>query len=158
MSILGNIRPKPEEDASDVDKLVWVLEMTGDLLAALIEDELEEVASVDDGLRESLRAAVEDLSQRQLQEATAAVRDKDLSKDLDDHGLAGLQLDAKISGIAEFLKRLIGQKVPKWLQKLLAYVDIVLESLASVVPPAGAVAEMKNAVECALEYRVEENH
>jgi len=81
---------------------------------------------------------------------------------LQDHGLVGLPLEAKLSFLMRTIDvvhdRISALPVPKpnILRKLLAWLlkvlENLLESLAAVLPPLGGVTEFKKQVESGLEF------
>lgn len=168
MSILGSIPLEPQADSSEAAKLVWVIDVAEGPLEALLEGELDDVASIDEEMKPYLRDAFIELSYVQLPGARnrlengeisdAELRESALGEDLRQHGLGGKQLDAKVKGIVSYLKRLKDFRRPKWLRRVLSYLNIVLESLALVNPPAGAIAELKSGFEWALQYEDEAQH
>ena len=76
-----------------------------------------------------------------------------LKEDLPDAGLAGRQLHLKLEGFGRALEALKGGWSRKLLKRVLKWADVILGSLASVLPGSEFVKEYKEALEAALEKK-----
>lgn len=158
MAALDSIPPRPVERESDAEILVWVLDVADGTMEALLDDELEDVAVVDVELKEDFQGALAELRAIQLPWAKEGMYHPNVVESLDYHGLSGQQLAAKTTAIERFLLRLRETRLPKWLKKLLGALNVLLNSIALVNPPAGAVAELKGSIEWTLDYGEEGRH
>jgi hypothetical protein len=70
---------------------------------------------------------------------------------LEQAGLRGPQFRLKAEGFRRHLSIFRKDRNPKWLKKLLRWGDIILGSLASVIPGGDAVQEFKEAIEAGAE-------
>jgi hypothetical protein len=97
-------------------------------------------------LRDAWPAAGEDLLSLGGRIATAPVAV------LASHGLVGASLHFKLGVVRRAWTNFAADRVIKWLRKLLAAIDTLLESIVDALGPAGAAAkEIKQALENLLE-------
>jgi hypothetical protein len=141
--------------------LVGFINTLRDLLRGLL-DRRRSVLS--EAMRELLGRAWDEVEQERLFER---VRDAIESRNYDDrlaeHGLRGNQLRFKLGTFNQATERLDiaesrlfvrpGRLRRLW-QSALRCADVTADSLAIVVPPAGAIKELKAGAEAALEHRV----
>jgi hypothetical protein len=66
---------------------------------------------------------------------------------VDEAGLSGSQLNLKLTGFRGAVDRFKQKGTVKLLKKLLEWINIVLKSLASIVPGGEALKEFKEAIE-----------
>ena len=81
----------------------------------------------------------------------SAVASGELEKELGERGLRGAQFQVKAEGFRRHLWLFRSERQPRWLKKLLRWADIILGSLASILPGGDAVQEFKEAVEAGAE-------
>lgn len=80
-----------------------------------------------------------------------AVQSGEYETRLQEAGLRGPQFRVKAEGFGRHLSIFRSDRKPKWLKKLLRWADIILGSLASVIPGGDAVQEFKEAIEAGAE-------
>jgi hypothetical protein len=82
-----------------------------------------------------------------------AVQSGEYETRLQEAGLRGPQFRVKAEGFRRHLSifRKDTPRKPKWLKKVLGWADIILGSLASVIPGGDAVQEFKEAIEAGAE-------
>jgi hypothetical protein len=80
-----------------------------------------------------------------------AVMSGEYEHELAARGLRGPEFRVKSEGFRRHLWLFRRQRQPRWLKKLLEWADIILGSLASIIPGGDAVKEFKEAVEAGAE-------
>jgi hypothetical protein len=85
------------------------------------------------------------------EELEVAVRSGEYEHQLVRAGLRGAQFQVKAEGFLHHLTRFRLRRSPRWLRKTLKWADIILGSLASVIPAGDAVKEFKEAIESGAE-------
>lgn len=73
--------------------------------------------------------------------------DAQVAKKLADAGLTGQQLDLKLKGLSEAWARFQRRGSVRLLRKVLDWINILLGSLASILPGGEGVKELKEAIE-----------
>jgi hypothetical protein len=123
---LADLRKLLEEVVNDGEGLV------PPYLLPLLREAWPEVAGRYDGLQE-------------------AVYSGEFERQLVDRGLRGPQFQVKVEGFRRHLAVFGRIRRPKWLKNALKWADIILGSLASIIPGGDAVQEFKESVEAGAE-------
>ena len=102
-------------------------------------------------LRELLLAAWEELVERNHFNMTRdVISSGEYDETLELHGLGGAQLSFKLFGAERAIERWRARRGRRLLKKALGWIDVLLDSLANVVPGAGAIKEFKDATTAAV--------
>lgn len=139
--------------SEDRDRLVEFLDEVRSLLKRLLGEE----DLFRPGLTRALWLAFDDLErQRHFANAQDRLGSGELDGPLIDHGLTGAQLDLKLT-LFESAQRELDTTGRRGRRRawgwLLRVTNVLLTSLANVIPPLGAVKEFKDATEAALDPR-----
>ena len=78
--------------------------------------------------------------------------DSPVRRALEEIGLTGIQLQLKLQGFFGAIGRRVGRLSRRWLREVLAWANVILGSLARVLPAAEVVKEYKECLEVALDY------
>ena len=139
------------ESAGDGDpreELRGFLLSVRDLLHALIQESLGEEV-FEEVLLDDLRSAWPDV-QEHFESALRLVADVRYA-DLHMHGLVGSQLRLKLSVVRFYYRRFLETaRRALDLKKLLNPIDVVLNSVAAIIPPVAAIAEFKEMTHCCI--------
>jgi hypothetical protein len=151
--------PDNRDDAHDdrewSRERVRILQFLEDLREQLNSIELEEdqpwlASDLDPEFLRELREAREDL-QTAFDEAVGAILDGNPDRSLFRRaGLRGRQLALKLRGWGTALRNFTAQRGRETLRELLSWANILLGSLATVLPPVEAIKEYKEVLEKSL--------
>jgi hypothetical protein len=133
---------------NDIDRLSDFLQDVEAVLFAIIADGISMLPL---HLQEPARNAWPEVKSRLSELRDEIKREHGLPPRLELAGLTGANLDFKLQGFRYARKRHSELPVPAWLKRMLRWMNILLGSLATVMPGAELVKEYKDAIEAGID-------
>jgi len=129
---------------TEQDRLSEFLQQVERLLFSIVADG---IGVLPPHLQEPARNAWHDVQSRLSDLQEQLKLDEGLRPRLAVAGLTGANLDFKLRGFDHARRRYSATPVPRWLKPVLKWINILLGSLATVMPGAELVKEYKDAIE-----------